>query len=1014
MRLPTGLFCAILVIFVFFMLFKIENQLVNNSNEELKSAAEAFQQSEKMRTEANFEFQLQTRFDVFREQLYRDPDSLFRVEEPEVLRQLPPHSLALAIVAADGTIEKFTDLRGHTSREFVERFIEIDYLVVEEQRDVFLGDQYLDKLAVADKLLAEFIGVSSDRVAYKQIRASRLSFFESVDRVLALYWDNQTLNDGRKAYFFSKLDLTGTVSDYHLRGLLSINADDDVFRAFYLPAQNKFIADRKFAELQKTPIFMTVMNVCREVVDPTLVEQQNVGLVNAGNLIGIVGRPMFSGGVLPISLVDSQQRKRIIDRTSQFGIWFLIFASAGLIAFVQTFCLGRGMRLTVGRVLLIACLAAIFMPFMMGRSIFRMILVEASESGRLKLERDLHAVVSSIDSGSRLFHANMFHYFKSLVNTEAAVRALKKEEELESQGLIPENPAETTDSESLDFVNQLARKIFEPFLQGVQLTEDTNLKASAVAIMGAKGFVRFFDRFKSFTFTTGRLPDTDPTFLILNLFRRAIERFFRPDEFAPGVALQDKIGKKGELEQFKFEEIRRHIAASVGHDKVYSMLTNFEGLSNFRTSIGVVNFAVFPLRFNDLIHYFCGISWDEYTVSRVYLARVFASLASDEPAKTPPQKTFFELIDPASHISRPKQFIQAYGHFRGDMLYSGTKESSQLGILLKAGQRSRRSVKLVGYGDDEAIYYILPGRFFTLYIVGGMQETAFLKTVEDWRASMLLAGILIFILFAALAAINISRSVSSPLEHLLWGIGMIDRSDYDVRLNDDREDEFGSISRAFNLMARRLRERDTLGRFVSPAVRKLAGNPQLFQAAMRGSEATVTILFVALRGFDNFAVAAPAGRIQAKLEFVLEKFYRLARDAGGEIDKVIGGKLLIVFPHAGRGKTGAALAAVSLIRAVCKEFASDEVIQPVFGLNSGKVISGIIGTPSVRMDNTIIGDPVNVAARLCSLAEKLGQPVIVSGAIVAELKDRFDFSRVAVSSIKGKTQEVEVFSLTSI
>ncbi len=1014
MRLPASLFYAFLLIFVFLMLFKLEVLLVGGADRAREIFSEAYYLSERMRNEANFEFQLQSRFDDLRESLFTNPGALLaKNHEPDFLKGLPPHSLALAFTDGRGKIEHFVNLQGNTSRKFVEEFVEINYLVAERQQDVFLGSEYSDKVDNADRLLAEYLGCSADKVGLKQLRASRPVMFESSRGIVSLYWDSQTLNNGKKAFFFARFDLSAVASTYSMRSFLSRNSRPDQFCAFYDVVQKTFIADRNFARLRNDPVFSAVCASCFEIADKA--QHSNISIIDTGRFSGIVGRPMFSTGILPVVILRQSQ---IANYSGYGGVIFLVLACFGLYFFVQTFCFGRGMRLTVGRVLLLACLAAIFMPFMMGQSVFRLILTAASESGRLKLERDLHNLVSGIDSGARLFHANLLQSFRNLVSSSETLAALKTEEIAESAANLSEiseplAPESLPEGHSLneDLIYKLAQRMFDPLIEGIDIDEDHHRKANAIVIMGAGGFTRFFDRFKSFIFTTGRLPETDPIFLILNLYRRTVERFFDPDDFVPGLMSKPSAGKKGELEQFKFEEIRRHVAASVGVEKVYAMLINFEGLNSFRTSMGLVNFAVFPVWVNKLIRYFCGISWDEYAISRLYLTRVFTSLNRQELSSVSGNSSAFSLLDPVNYIRKPSPFIQAYGNLRGDMLFSGTSESVRLGMLLKSAQRSRRTMKLQVSGREEVLYYVLPGRYFSLYVVGGRQETRYLKDIEAWRAIILLIGTLMFVIFAALAAINVSRSVSSPLEHLLWGISMIEKSDYTVRLKDSREDEFGSISRAFNLMARRLRERDTLGKFVSPAVRRLAANPELFQVARQGTETTVTILFAALEGFDQFAAVAPVKEVQAHLEIALKQIYRLAETAGGEVDKIIGGKLLIVFPHLGPDGSSAAKAAAGLAESLIRNFAANAKIKPVFGINSGRVISGIIGAPAVRMDNTIIGDPVNVAARLCSLASSNEMPVVVSEDIVRALAGRYPAARVAVRSIRGKKQEVEVFSL---
>ncbi|HNX74178.1 MAG TPA: adenylate/guanylate cyclase domain-containing protein [Candidatus Rifleibacterium sp.] len=1023
MKLPAGLFYALLFILVFFMLFKLEVHLTGSPDQEFAVLSEAYNLTERMRSEANFEFQLQSRFDDFRERLYQNPGSLLAEgKEPLFLQSLPPHSLALAFTDNLGHVDRFVNLKGQTSREFVDNFIEIDHMVSHEQKDVFLSDEYAEKVNHADRLLSEYLGCAADRVGVKQLRPSRPALFESIGGIICLYWDSQTLINGKKAYFFSRYDLTGLPQSYPLRSFLGRNARNGVFMAFYDVAGRRFIADPNFSSLQEKPVFAAIRNSCLEIAHGNVGEHAvNVGVVAAGKFAGLVGRPMFSNGMLPIAILDSSLIMHEEKRSTTGSLMFLAAASMALFFFIQTFCFSRAMKLTVGRVLLIACLSAIFMPFMMGQSVFRLIFTAASESGRLKLERNLHNLVSGVDSGVCLFHANLLQHFRSLVIRDDSLAALSAEETAEASSLrvSPPKIASATHEQKLllpeakdSMVTSLAVKLFEPFLQGLHLAPDNHRKANAVVVMGAGGFTRFFDRYKSMTFTTSLLPETDPIFLILNLYRQTVERFFRPADFVGGLLTKSAPGKKTDLEQFKFEEIRRHVAASVGAEKVYSMLINFEGLNNFRTSIGLVNFAVFPVWVNNMIRYFCGISWDEFAISRVYLARVFASSNRNPDESENDRRSVFAWIDPVNYFRQPAPFIQAYGSMRGDMLFDGASESVRLGMLLKAGQRSRRTIKKKVTGNEDALYYVLPGRFFTLYVVGGRQATGFLKEIEEWRAIVLLLGALLFILFAALAAVNVSRSVSSPLEHLLWGIGMIERSDYSVKLMDSREDEFGSISRAFNMMARRLRERATLGKFVSPAVRRLAADPELLQEARNGTEKEITVLFAALEGFDQFAASAPVEQVQRKLEFALEQFYRLAHAVGGEVDKIIGGKLLIVFPHQSNdGARAAAIAAAGLARSIIRIFSDNTTLKPVFGINSGHVISGIIGAPSVRMDHTVIGDPVNVAARLCSLASSTTMPVVVSEDIVLALHGRFPVAGVDVGSIRGKKQEVRVFSL---
>ena len=1011
MRLPAALFYALLFVAVLFCLFKIERNLAGSVDYEQKRLQDAYLMTEKMRGEANLDYQVQATFNVFRERLVDDLPLLLEMrEEPAFLKLLPSHTLSLAVTDASGSMKNFVNLAGKMNEEFARQFIRIDQQVSVEQKEVFLEPEYKAQIEAADRLLAEFLGINTDRTAYLHLRASRMSLFDARGHLLGLYWDSQLLPDGGKAYFFSRFDLSNLSDLYPARMYLKSNSQTKACYAFYDLQHGLFVGNQAFASLTGKTI-AGIRDVCEEIGRG---DDGNVAIIPAGDLLGVAGRRMMNPGMVPVVLLGVEHA-----RPASTGVAAnLIFFSAVCLTmffFVQSICFARGFRMTVGRALLLASLAAISMPFMMGNSIFRLILNEESESGRLKLERNLHGQVRGIDVGARLFHANILQNFKRLIKKTKTLLQLREEERqdaaLKEVATTDGSTSETLNIAAGDMIQNMAVEIFAPFMETIELVEDMHRKANAIIIMGPDNFARYFDRFKSYTFLTRSLPETDPIFLILNLYRRTVEKFFRPDQLAKGLALKPKPGRAGEIELFKFEEIKKHVSASVGNEKVYSMLTNFEGLNSFRTSIGLVNFAIFPVWVNNVISYFCGVSWDEFVISRIYLGRVFASYRRSLIDSRKNINSVFDLFDPANYVIEPPLKLQAYGNVRGDMLFSGEKGSARLGMLLKTGQRTRRMIKLQTHESGEDLYYVLPGRFFNLYILGGLQSTAHLRQIEDWRALILLLGTLLFIVCASLAAVNISRSVSSPLDHLLWGISRIERSDFSVRLRASREDEFGSISRAFNVMARRLRERDTLGKFVSPAVRRLARNPELFQQARAGNEIEATILFAALEGFDQFAASAPVQQVQSLLESVLEQFYQQAGLSGGEVDKLIGGKLLIIFPHQSGGAQGAALNAAAFVEAILRSFRDNQLIRPVFGLNSGRVISGIIGTPSVRMDNTVIGDPVNVAARLCSLARSADRPLMVSETVAVSLKNIYPIDKVDIRSIRGKSQEVEVYAV---
>jgi adenylate cyclase len=81
------------------------------------------------------------------------------------------------------------------------------------------------------------------------------------------------------------------------------------------------------------------------------------------------------------------------------------------------------------------------------------------------------------------------------------------------------------------------------------------------------------------------------------------------------------------------------------------------------------------------------------------------------------------------------------------------------------------------------------------------------------------------------------------------------------------------------------------------------------------------------------------------------------------------------------------------------------------GIALGEVIYGAIGSTRNRLDYTIIGDTVNLAARLEKLATKDGRPAILSSTQTSQPPDGFEFAMEKIESIKGKLQSVQIYSL---
>jgi adenylate cyclase len=233
----------------------------------------------------------------------------------------------------------------------------------------------------------------------------------------------------------------------------------------------------------------------------------------------------------------------------------------------------------------------------------------------------------------------------------------------------------------------------------------------------------------------------------------------------------------------------------------------------------------------------------------------------------------------------------------------------------------------------------------------------------------------------ALATTLSARSVAEPLQQLRDAFARIERGDLDAAVPVFDATEVGSASAGFNRMAAGLREREQLrdlfGRQVGVDVARQALEQGV---ALGGEERQVAALFVDVIGSTTFASErAPAEVVHALNTFFAE-VVGATQDHGGLVNKFLGDAALCIFgaPLAQADPTGAALAAA---RDMARRLAGHQ-LQAGIGVAFGPVVAGNIGTAE-RYEYTVIGDPVNEAARLTELAKQRPSRVLASWDAVA-------------------------------
>lgn len=209
------------------------------------------------------------------------------------------------------------------------------------------------------------------------------------------------------------------------------------------------------------------------------------------------------------------------------------------------------------------------------------------------------------------------------------------------------------------------------------------------------------------------------------------------------------------------------------------------------------------------------------------------------------------------------------------------------------------------------------------------------------------------------------------------------------------------------------------GNYVSPEVAQTILK-QPGQIQLGGIKQDVTVLFADIRGFTAFSEQTSPEHVVRILNQIFSKMTGVIHEFGGTIDKFIGDSVMVVFgalirkPDDTERAVRAALKMQKIFAAYLREAKQQDVDLPIslgIGIHCGEAIVGNIGSPD-RMNYTVIGDTVNFASRLESIA-KPGQ-VIVSQAVRNRLTLPVQTETLENIQIKGKSGDFTLFVITHI
>ena len=268
-------------------------------------------------------------------------------------------------------------------------------------------------------------------------------------------------------------------------------------------------------------------------------------------------------------------------------------------------------------------------------------------------------------------------------------------------------------------------------------------------------------------------------------------------------------------------------------------------------------------------------------------------------------------------------------------------------------------------------------------------------------------------------AVGLATLLSRPIFRLVEGTRAIAAGNFHVALKVSSRDEIGVLTESFNQMARSLREKEMIKRAFTryvarEVVEEILKDPE--RLVLTGERREVTVLFCDVRGFTPLSERLSPEEVV----LLLNDFYNLMIETtfkhDGTLDKFMGDAVMAIFgapiahpDHSAR----AVLTALDMREGIAglneKRLAQGkEGVAVGIGVSAGEAVAGTVGTEE-RMEYTVIGDSVNLAARLESNA-KPGQ-ILISQRTWDRVRGVVEVRGLGAIKVKGKEEEIEVYEV---
>ena len=287
----------------------------------------------------------------------------------------------------------------------------------------------------------------------------------------------------------------------------------------------------------------------------------------------------------------------------------------------------------------------------------------------------------------------------------------------------------------------------------------------------------------------------------------------------------------------------------------------------------------------------------------------------------------------------------------------------------------------------------------------------------------LLAVALILLLLALLLLARISKKITEPITFLAQASEEIGNGKYEglhLPSTENRHDEVAVLTRSFQKMVVSLLEREKIRGVLNKVVSKeIASKVLSGSIELGGEERILTMLFSDIRGFTPMSAKLQPRALITLLNTYMTRMCRIIDETHGVVDKFVGDEIMALYGAPLDLKNHGEKAIEAALRMIddLKQWNSERQDRgpPItigIGIHTGVAFSGNMGAEN-RLNYTVVGSNVNLAARLCSAA--LPMQILVSEQTYLSLPNpqKFHFEKLPAVVLKGIDQPVTVYGITS-